>query len=513
VCFAPTPQHTQNTHTHLLCVLLRERERERETRTKSKSRNGRRVSDFPAASPSSFPREKTKCSLFFSFQIFFLRDIKNHLKSTRTRMKKKSSSANDARVFVTTRDNATTRAVRVDLDATGLSGLLSSIASNDDVTITTSKNVAMNNINLRLTRTGKKFPIRFQNANNNNARSRGEQSLRELGVRNNDHFVFHVSLFGGGGDGGATGAESRSAYLEMYNDNPYAKKKETLGGFVSFSSQSTVRDFDKKEDELSRYFNCSLTEEKLDSTIEDGIVVDLIGNLYNKEAVLKCLQRKAVEKTPLPKRIEHVSGLKALVTCKFYKKTNIEDDKNGNSNANNSFRPTIEKGVFSCPLTGLDFNGKTKFVVLRPSGVVVSEKAIREAKESCEEMNDGVSLKDAPPFIPINPTGEVLEAMKEQLEKENLMKKEKKDAKKKKKKKSSGEGDNDVEEDSTNNNNKRKNGFDDVSGEQAKKSFKATDPKHMPKGATASVYASLFTSSTKPEDQRKETFLARSTRF
>ena len=480
------------------------------------------LSDFPA-SPSFVFRERKQ-----SAALFFFATKKNNILPRKARkderMKKKSSSANAAQVFVTTRDNATTRAVRVDLDATGLSDLLSFFASNNDVTTTTttltSKNVAVNNINLRLTRTGKKFPIRFQNANNNNnnnnnnnARSRGEQSLRQLGVRNNDHFVFHVSLLGGGGDGGATGAESRSAYLEMYNDNPYAKKKETLGGFVSFSSQSTVRDFDKKEDELSRYFNCSLTEEKLDSTIEDGIVVDLIGNLYNKEAVLKCLQRKAVEKTPLPKRIEHVSGLKALVTCKFYKKTNTDDDKNGNSNANNSFRPTIEKGVFSCPLTGLDFNGKTKFVVLRPSGVVVSEKAIREAKESCEEMNDGVSLKDAPPFIPINPTGEVLEAMKEQLEKENLMKKEKKDAKKKKKKKSSDEGDNDVGEDSTNNSNKRKNGFDDVSGEQAKKSFKATDPKHMPKGATASVYASLFTSSTKPEDQRKETFLARSTRF
>jgi len=291
---------------------------------------------------------------------------------------------------------------------------------------------------------------------------------------------------------------------------------------VSFSSQSTVRDFDKKEDELSRYFNCSLTEEMLDSTIEDGIVVDLIGNLYNKEAVLKCLQRKAVEKTPLPMRIEHVTGLKALVTCKFHKKEEEAKEKMNKKNKddvhkkNNSFRPTIEKGVFSCPLTGLDFNGKTKFVVLRPSGVVVSEKAIREAKESCEEMNDGVSLKDAPPFIPINPTGDVLEAMKEQLEKENLMKKEKKEkknAKKKKNNKADNVGDNDVEEDSTNNNNKRKNGCDDVSAEQAKKSFKATDPKHMPQGATASVYSSLFTSSTKPEDQRKETFLARSTRF
>ena len=366
------------------------------------------------------------------------------------------------------------------------------------------------------------FPISFSKNNNHHLQSSFTPSLRQLGVQNNDHFILQVSLLGGGGDGGATGAESRSAYLEMYNDNPFAKKKETLGGFVSFSSQSTVRDFDKKEDELSRYFNCSLTEEMLDSTIEDGIVVDLIGNLYNKEAVLKCLQRKAVEKTPLPMRIEHVTGLKALVTCKFHKKEEEAKEKMNKKNKddvhkkNNSFRPTIEKGVFSCPLTGLDFNGKTKFVVLRPSGVVVSEKAIREAKESCEEMNDGVSLKDAPPFIPINPTGDVLEAMKEQLEKENLMKKEKKEkknAKKKKNNKADNVGDNDVEEDSTNNNNKRKNGCDDVSAEQAKKSFKATDPKHMPQGATASVYSSLFTSSTKPEDQRKETFLARSTRF
>ena len=429
--------------------------------------------------------------------------------------KKKKKMMNE-QVFVTTSDTKTSKAISVDLETFAVSDVLSSLMGDSD------DRRLIEGINLRSTRTGQMFPISFSKNNNHHLQSSFTPSLRQLGVQNNDHFILQVSLLGGGGDGGATGAESRSAYLEMYNDNPFAKKKETLGGFVSFSSQSTVRDFDKKEDELSRYFNCSLTEEMLDSTIEDGIVVDLIGNLYNKEAVLKCLQRKAVEKTPLPMRIEHVTGLKALVTCKFHKKEEEAKEKMNKRNKddvhknNNSFRPTIEKGVFSCPLTGLDFNGKTKFVVLRPSGVVVSEKAIREAKESCEEMNDGVSLKDAPPFIPINPTGDVLEAMKEQLEKENLMKKEKKEkknAKKKKNNKADNVGDNDVEEDSTNNNNKRKNGCDDVSAEQAKKSFKATDPKHMPQGATASVYSTLFTSSTKPEDQRKETFLARSTRF
>ena len=435
---------------------------------------------------------------------------------------KNNNASWNGQVFVT--KNEETRAVRVHFETSVVADVIFGVygkntfarcvkAKSDDEGCA---------IDLRLTRTGQKFPLVRSSSTTRTTERREEKSLHQLGVQNNDHFVVQPLLLGGGGDGGATGAESRSAYLEMYNDNPFAKKKETLGGFVSFSSQSTVRDFDKKEDELSRYFNCSLTEEKLDSTIEDGIVIDLIGNLYNKEAVLKCLQRKAVEKTPLPMRIEHVTGLKALVTCKFHKKEEEAKEKMNKKNKddvhkkNNSFRPTIEKGVFSCPLTGLDFNGKTKFVVLRPSGVVVSEKAIREAKESCEEMNDGVSLKDAPPFIPINPTGDVLEAMKEQLEKENLMKKEKKEkknAKKKKNNKADNVGENDVEEDSTNNNNKRKNGCDDVSAEQAKKSFKATDPKHMPQGATASVYSSLFTSSTKPEDQRKETFLARSTRF
>ena len=298
---------------------------------------------------------------------------------------KNNNASWNGQVFVT--KNEGTRAVRVHFETSVVADVIFGVygkntfarfvkAKSDDEDCA---------IDVRLPRTGQKFPLIRSSSATRTTERREEKSLHQLGVQNNDHFVVQPLLLGGGGDGGATGAESRSAYLEMYNDNPFAKKKETLGGFVSFSSQSTVRDFDKKEDELSRYFNCSLTEEKLDSTIEDGIVIDLIGNLYNKEAVLKCLQRKAVEKTPLPMRIEHVTGLKALVTCKFHKKEEDSEKTNNNSNNNNNnnnkFRPTIEKGVFSCPLTGLDFNGKTKFVVLRPSGVGVSEKAIREAKE------------------------------------------------------------------------------------------------------------------------------------
>jgi hypothetical protein len=42
------------------------------------------------------------------------------------------------------------------------------------------------------------------------------QTLQEAGVKDGSILHQHLRLRGGGGDGGATGAESRSSYLEMY---------------------------------------------------------------------------------------------------------------------------------------------------------------------------------------------------------------------------------------------------------------------------------------------------------
>lgn len=43
-----------------------------------------------------------------------------------------------------------------------------------------------------------------------------EASLKDLGVQHNSTVDVQRRLRGGGGDGGATGAESRVSYLEMY---------------------------------------------------------------------------------------------------------------------------------------------------------------------------------------------------------------------------------------------------------------------------------------------------------
>ena len=71
-------------------------------------------------------------------------------------------------------------------------------------------------------------------------------------------------LAGGGGDGGATGAESRSSYLEMYME----KKPDKV---------------DPGEQRLARWTTCHLSGEPL----APPCVADELGNLYNKDAVLQ----------------------------------------------------------------------------------------------------------------------------------------------------------------------------------------------------------------------------------
>jgi hypothetical protein len=79
--------------------------------------------------------------------------------------------------------------------------------------------------------------------------------------------------------------------------------------------------------------------------------------------------------------------MKAITTMKLHRnagKNRSVKDASGNVNGA-SFRLAAE-AKFSCPITGTDFNGRAKFVVLVPSGVVVSERALREAKSTVEEL-------------------------------------------------------------------------------------------------------------------------------
>ena len=160
----------------------------------------------------------------------------------------------------------------------------------------------------------------------------------------------------------------------MYADGGgkgYSTKRETLGGFVRYSTQSTVRDRDEREEELARWFNCAFTEQPLE-TGDGKLVMDKLGRVYNKEGVLNALMLKATEGIKLPQRLEHILGMKALLTLKMHRVAGAgeKDKKKESVNAANCRLDAAAK--FSCPISGLDFNGKTKFFALSPSGLVVS---------------------------------------------------------------------------------------------------------------------------------------------
>ena len=350
-------------------------------------------------------------------------------------------------------------------------------------------------------------------------------TLAEAGVGPGSTVELAVSraMCGGGGDGGATGAESRSCYLEMYADGGgqgFSRKQESLGGFVRYSTQSTVRDRDEREEDLARWFNCTLTEEPLD-TREGAVVVDKLGSLFNKEPVLKALRDVAVDGAALPKRLEHVAGLKSLTTLKLHRDVSrgANDVKNAGPSQGDepsdtkrtqtvdasSFRLAVE-AKFSCPVTGLDANGKTKFFALAPSGLVVSDRALREAKAAVDDMLGPEFLLADQTKIPLNPKGEELEAMREALA-EEAAKKAAKKAKKARKR-----GDEDASDAEGKKPRRERNGCDDLSIEQLKnqaKKFRAGD--HAPAGADKDVYASLFTSSS-ADTRGEETFLSRNAR-
>lgn len=201
-------------------------------------------------------------------------------------------------------------------------------------------------------------------------------------------------LRGGGGDGGSTGSECRDALLRMRA----GEKPES---------------YDRKSLERARWTRCCLDGDRL----RVPIVCDGLGRLYNKTSLLEALLKKSV-----PDGMKHVRSIKDVLELRMTEKdrkvcetSDVDTETNGSD--------------YLCPVTGLDFNGNFKFFALRPSGIVVSEKAIKEFPQAVEEIC-GDSL-DHFELIPINPSAEeTVEIRLKLLEKQAM-----EDAKKLRKKK------------------------------------------------------------------------------
>lgn len=348
-----------------------------------------------------------------------------------------------------------------------------------------------------------------------------------------------MRALGGGGDGGSTGAESRSSYLEMYA----SAKPDAVDPALVAATRATA---------------CALSGEPL----RPPLVADALGSLFNKEAVLSGLVAKG-----LPPALAHVSSIRHVFDARV---TEIKKggegggrdggeggDKNGaangtkNANANASTDSLAPR--FCCPVTGIHLNGKNRFLLLRPSGLVISERAVRVALPAVEEAaaeaeeeallqlsrggakasNDGAASEvengkkttklDLSSAIRLLPPLSELAAAREKLllerAAEAAAKAEKKNKKSKKRKGGGGEGEGEGgataaapgEEEQRNGNGVGSGNTRSAEEEAAerKRRIAASTSALAPAGADKEVFASIFLSSKKGEE--KESFGCRAT--
>ncbi|PIA40251.1 hypothetical protein AQUCO_02500150v1 [Aquilegia coerulea] len=281
--------------------------------------------------------------------------------------------------------------------------------------------------------------------------------------KNND-LILRIKAYGGGGDGGATGAESRDCYLNMYA----VKKPDKV---------------DPNETRLSKWTTCALSYEPLRSPC----VIDRLGNVFNKDSLVEGLLGKK-----LPKEFgKHIKGLKDMFEIQLEKIPGGGDD---------------EECRFQCPISGLEFNGKYKFFALRSCGHVLSAKALKEVKNSSSCIVCGKEFNEELDKIVINGSAEEVAVLREKMEAEKSSNNKLKVKEKKKKVVEGGALLNGVG---------TKRGKEDdaavVAGENVvnngavKRCKSAAVP---PPNATKEVYASIFTSSRKSDF--KETYSCRS---
>ncbi|KAK9850261.1 hypothetical protein WJX84_011128, partial [Apatococcus fuscideae] len=102
--------------------------------------------------------------------------------------------------------------------------------------------------------------------------------------------------------------------------------------------------------------------------LQQPVVADQLGFLFNKDAVIQALLKKS-----MPKALGHITSLKQLTELK------LTPAPEGGSKPvdSTSFQPGND-APFICPITEVPLNGRFRAFVLRPSGLVVSERAVKE---------------------------------------------------------------------------------------------------------------------------------------
>lgn len=122
---------------------------------------------------------------------------------------------------------------------------------------------------------------------------------------------------------------------------------------------------DKNAANMAKWRHCALKHEAL----QRPIVMDSHGLLYNKDAILEYI----IDRTQFEHGPSHVRKLKDV------KELNLTENPSFKSNHSDLGTEYLDvySSPFTCPLTGLEMNGKYKFCALWTCGCVMSDRALR----------------------------------------------------------------------------------------------------------------------------------------
>eukprot|EP00966_Prymnesium_polylepis_P114014 2635076-Prymnesium_polylepis.1 len=89
--------------------------------------------------------------------------------------------------------------------------------------------------------------------------------------------------------------------------------------------------------------------------------------MLNKEATIELLMRKA-----MPEHMAHIKGLKDFAEA------TLHDNPSFNAADSHKHGADDDEFPYYCPIAHVPLNGRFPFVFIRPSGHVVSERALKQ---------------------------------------------------------------------------------------------------------------------------------------
>ncbi|XP_046850572.1 replication termination factor 2-like [Xenia sp. Carnegie-2017] len=183
-----------------------------------------------------------------------------------------------------------------------------------------------------------------------------------------------------------------------------------------------------KEIELNaKWFHCAISQQEL----SEPIVCCELGNLYRKESVIEYLLDKSKATTDIAKHIRSLKDVKELVLTKRIRKS-TKEMKGRSADTYLDFQASD----YICPITGMEMNGRYRFIFSWKCGCAFSERGLKEVPSTtCHSCGTPFTKED---LIVINGGEEDIVRMKERMMARRQKAKE--DKKLKKSKRENNEG-------------------------------------------------------------------------